>query len=305
MLLGAGYTWDTAFGDAVMNAPSTPNLTAEALRQSRFKLLEDLAKEMNEQLVFPTSLQYAARLNALMNREDTAMPQMAKAIEQDPLVATKLIRLANSAAYGAGVAPVAGVGHALQRVGLTMAKSIALTCALEQLAQSGACAPFADDMQRLYEHSLKTAVYARVLAKNLTKCSPEAAFLAGLVHDLGAFFMFSRVPRYLDLVERPETARFLVAQWHESIGAILLDSLGLPKEVLEACIEVDTPRKALIMLRTLQDVLYVANLLCGGYEEMQRMEWPELMPPDGVVNFEIGQCLLECESAWQQLQGDW
>lgn len=48
---------------------------------------------------------------------------------------------------------------------------------------------------------------------------------AGLVHDMGAFYMLYRAVQYEDLRQRPETVKYLIAQWHESLGVSLLGAL--------------------------------------------------------------------------------
>ena len=91
--------------------------------------------------------------------------------------------------------------------------------------------------------------------------------LAGLIHDLGAFYMLYRATQYEELRERPDTVRYLIVQWHESIGISLLNALGLPEEIVNATEDHDRLRPAPETLRTLSDVIYVANMLSGGHFE--------------------------------------
>ena len=65
------------------------------------------------------------------------------------------------------------------------------------------------------------------------RINPDQAFLAGLVHDLGAFYMLYRAAQYEELRMRPDTVKYLMLQWHEGIGVSLLNALGLPEEIIK------------------------------------------------------------------------
>ena len=107
----------------------------------------------------------------------------------------------------------------------------------------------------------------------MTRINPEEAMLAGMVHDIGAFYMIHRAAQYEELVLRPDTTKYLIIRWHESIGHSLAVALGLPAEIAEAMIDHDQPRPIPDTPRTFADVVYIANLLAGG-----RFEWLDISP---------------------------
>ncbi len=267
-----------------MSAPKTPNRPTSQLRDDRFRLLEDLAKELTEEIVFPISFAVSLRISQVMSSDRSSMDQIVAEVQKDPLVASKLVQICNSALYSTSGQAVSELSHALGRVGLTTVRSVAMSCAMAQLAKAKESAVFAEQLTSLHVHSVKTAVIARLLAREFTRINPETAMLAGLVHDMGAFYIYSRVIHYPELVERPDTVAYLVAQWHESIGSVLLDALGLPQEVIDAATEVDVPRRALSTPRTLNDIVYLANLFAGGFDEMERLDLPDLMRPEDLDN---------------------
>lgn len=278
------------------------DIPATELKQERFRLLEDIAKELEGEIVFPTSFDVSARISEVMQNESASLQQIAQEVQRDPLVAAKVLKFANSASYNPSGYDITDLDHALSRIGLQNARSVALACALAQLAKSSKESIFADQLQALLEHSLKTAAIARLLAKRLApRVHPETAMLAGLVHDLGAFFMLNRVVNYPELTNRPDTVRYLVAQWHEGIGSTLLDSLGLPGEVIEAVQEVDIPRPTISTPRTLSDIVYVANLFAGGFSEMQRLDLPGLQEPGELQNPKYTELQADMDSACAEM----
>lgn len=257
------------------------DIPATHLRNERFRLLEDIAKELEGEIVFPTSFDVSAHISEVMSNESASLQQIAQQVQRDPLIASKILKVANSVTYNPSGNVITDIGHALNRMGLQSARAVALACALAQLAKSNKSSVFASLLKLMLEHSLKTAAIARVIARRLApRINPETAMLAGLVHDLGAFFMLNRVENYPELVDRPDTVRYLVAQWHEGIGTTLLDALGLPEEVIEAVKEVDIPRRKITTPGTLADVVYIANLFAGGFAEMQRLDLPDLKEPE-------------------------
>lgn len=251
-----------------MSTPSADDdKVGDALNAQRFQMLEDIAKELAGEIVFPTYFDAALRLRKALQDTDQPLARIVAAISLEPLIAAKLMKLANSALYGGSSAAVRDLGSAIQRLGLETVRTTALAIAMGQMLRSKEMAPFSDLTRQLWDHTLKTAVAARLLAKSHTRLNPDEALLAGLVHDLGAFYMLYRAAQYAELRARPETVKYLIVQWHEGIGVSLLNALGLPEEIVAATIYHDQPRPALSTVRSLTDVVYVANILAGAHFE--------------------------------------
>jgi len=115
-------------------------------------------------------------------------------------------------------------------------------------------------------------VAARILARNYTRISPDEALLAGLVHDLGAFYMLYRAVHYPELLLRPDTVKYIIMRWHEGIGVTLLNALGMPEEIVNATIDHDQPRPAPTTIRTLADIVYVGNVISGTHFDWSQQD---------------------------------
>ncbi|WP_035057420.1 HDOD domain-containing protein [Andreprevotia chitinilytica] len=264
---------------------TSPDKHADQLNKQRFSMLEDIASELSGEVIFPICFDSAIQIGTVMRSPNASLRQIADVVRTDPLVATKLLRLANTVAYNPAGQNVTDVEKAIARLGMATTRSTALACAMEQLVRSGRLVVFEEISNSMWQHSLKTAAAASVFARKLTRISPDTAMLAGLIHDLGAFYMLDRAGNYPELVARPKSVVYLIAQWHESIGNMLMDALGLPEEVVEAVREHDQPCAPIHELRTLKDIVYVANLFAGGLEEVEHLdlgevpERPELSNP--------------------------
>lgn len=241
-----------------------PNDDGADLKTRCFRILEDFARELSGEIVFPTSFDIVLQIRKVFGNREVTLHEVAQVVRMEPLIATKLLRIANSSAYNPGGQTITDIESALQRIGMNVARSVAMAVAMDQLRHSRALFGLDDISTRLWTHTLKTAVAARVLAKRLTRLNREDALLAGLVHDLGAFFMLYRLAQYPEFHDQPALAVDLIGQWHEGIGEALLSALGMPEHVIDAVRDHDQPRPPIAMPATLAEVVYVANLLAGG-----------------------------------------
>ena len=250
----------------------------EALAAQRFQMLEDIAKELAGDVVFPTCFDVALRLRKELSCPSLSIARLADIVSVEPLVSAKLLHLANSAAYASSSKPLQDLKAAIARLGLNVVRATALAVAMNQILHAKEMAGFINLAHDLWKHSVKSAVTARILGRTYTHINPDEAFLAGLVHDLGAFYMLYRASQYPELRVRPETVRHLIMQWHESIGVTLLGALGLPEEIVAASIDHDHPHPVPDIPKTLAEIVYVANLLAGaGFELLYLDSDPEAL----------------------------
>lgn len=251
-----------------VETPSNDDKKGEALNAQRFQMLEDIAQELSGDVVFPTAFDVVARLRKALQDPNLPLPRLAEIVELEPLISGRLIGLANSVAFKRRGMEVRSVKVAVTRLGINLVRSTAMGIAMNQLLRAKDLLPFGDLAQRLWQHSLETAAAAEVISQRMTSIAPDEALLAGLVHDLGAFYMLYRASQYPELRTRPDTVRFLITEWHESIGHALLVALGMPHSIADAMRDHDRPRPVPRPPKNLTDVVYVANMIAGG-----KFEW--------------------------------
>lgn len=239
----------------------------KALNDQRFQMLEDIAKELKSVVVFPTYFDAALRLRKALQDPDIPIERIASLVSVEPLVAAKLMNLANSALYSPDGKPVRNLPAAITRLGVELVRTTAVAIAMNQILRAKDMASFGDLTYALWQHSIKSAAIARLLARTYTRINPDEALLAGLVHDLGAFYMLYRAAQYSELRDRPESVKHLIMQWHEGIGVTLLGVLGMPAEIIQATIDHDHPRAIPAAIQSLSDIVYVSNILAGAHFE--------------------------------------
>ena len=255
-------------------ATTDPDKTGNELKAQRFQMLADIAREFSGEVVFPTYFDAVLRLRKVLNDPNQSIANIAHAVSAEPLISAKLLHLANSVAYNPEGKDIVDLKSAIVRLGLSVVHTAALAIVMTQLMRAKGMAEFADTTHALWEHSIQTSTAAHVLARESSRINRDEAMLAGLIHDLGAFYMLYRASQYEELRHRPDTIKYLIVQWHESIGVSLLNALGLPEEIVEATIDHDHLRSQPSTIRTLSDVIYVANMLSGGHIEWVMQDQP-------------------------------
>jgi len=241
----------------------------DALKQQRFKMLQDIAEELSGEITFPTTFDLTIRLRDTLSSPDWTGDQVAELLALEPLISSRLLGLVNSAAYNTTGTEITDIKRAVVRLGMNVVRNTALSIAIQQMRRAKSMLVFKDISQQLWDHSIRTASAAYVLSKHFGAYNPDEAMLAGMIHDIGAFYLLYRASQYEELVARPDTVKHLVFRWHEGIGSILLETLGVPDEIILATREHDVPRPNKVTIKTLSDIIYVANILSGSAFELE------------------------------------
>lgn len=239
-----------------MNAPSSIH----------FRILEDIARDLSGDISFPTCLDAALLVRNTLKDPFASLAQVVKVIGVEPLISSKLLRLANSVSYNPSGKSINDLTTAVSRIGFDSVRTISLAVAMEQMLKSRNLSEYASIAHNAWDHSLHVAAIARVLARRIGRINPDEAMLAGLVHDIGIFYLLYRATDYPEYKSNRSELIDLLVGWHEAIGESLIFALGLPESIVDAvrdhdCLQnVGTPC-------TIRDVLYFANLLAGRDQE--------------------------------------
>jgi len=255
-----------------------------------FKILEDIARDLSgDEITFPTFLDITFQVRTALKDPNLNVEQLAKLVGAEPLMSTKIIRMANSVALNPSGREIADVKSAIVRVGMEAVRTVSFAVAMEQLLKSKQMHAFEDISKKLWEHTSHVAALCRVLARRLAKINGDEAMFAGLVHDLGVFYLMSRAANFPELVADKAELHALLVGWHDNIGHALLSALGSPESILTAVQEHEQDREVK-EVKTLSDVLYVANKIAN-----RASAWrdPEL---DGAVDTSMLESIFDAET---------
>ena len=184
-----------------------------------------------------------AHLIATLGREDASVAEVAAIIRQDPVIAARVLRSANSAAY-AGRSPVSSIRDALLRLGLARVRRLALVASLyDAVPVRGTRAA----REIFWHHSLAVAHGSEIIARYAVggpeDLDPESVFLAGLLHDLGLLVLESHYPKESTAVKRHADAKGvplckaeveILQTDHGELGALLATHWTMPDSIAAA-----------------------------------------------------------------------
>ena len=228
-----------------------------------FRFLQDIAKDLaGGDVSFPTFAAATVDIRAALDNPEVDAERLARVISREPLLAAKLVRLANSAALNPSGRPIGDVRTAVIRVGHGTVRAVAVAVAFDQLRADRALREYRPRTEAAWRHSVQVASLAYVLAAKLTRLPPDEALFAGLVHDIGYFYLVSRAPRYPELDGHPAELEAILREWHPSIGQAVLHSFALPTAVMDAVGEHETAATRMPP-RSIADIVRLANVVAG------------------------------------------
>ena len=227
--------------------------------QRAYQFLQALAADLSsKQISFPTFTGATIRVRTALADPAIDAERLSRAISAEPLLPARLIHIANSVAMNPTGKPVSDVRSALLRVGHDVVRSTAVALAMEQLKAAKDVQVFHEQAEWIWRHSLEVAAIAYVVTKKHTRLNPDEALFAGLVHDIGRFYLLARAASYRDLVDHPGELDALIQEWHPSIGQAVLHEFDLPEATLKAVAEHEH-HPAVFPPRQLVDVITLAN----------------------------------------------
>jgi len=252
-------------------------MTETAIKDFSYRFLRDIAQDLSRKdLKFPTFIDASLGVRMALGKKDLSNIELARVVTSEPLLCARVVALANSAALNPSGREVSDVKSAVVLVGQNAVRSLSVTLAMEQIARAKELEPFKAQARQLWEHCLEVAALAFVIGKRRGLANPDEALFAGLVHDLGHFYLMWRATQFPELTEQPEELRAIVHDWHPGIGSALLQSLDLPEGVSRACDEHELP-PSVLPPGSLSELISLSNR-CA--ESRTNRAPPEVIPGD-------------------------
>jgi HD-like signal output (HDOD) protein len=199
-------------------------------RREAFQMLAAEASRL--ELNFPTHAEVALRVRLALDDPEIHMDAAARLVQAEPLLAARVVAVANSVAFNRSGRPVADVRTAVARLGFQLVRALATAVVMRQMA--GASTDHAHRVlaTRLWEHTAHVASLAHVIARRITRQDPEVAMFAGIVHEVSGFYLLSRADAYPSLLEGD------LDEWETfgeaAVGRAVLAVLKVPEKVTVA-----------------------------------------------------------------------
>ncbi len=203
----------------------------ESGRGPRTRLREAAASVVKaldaDRLKLPMLPQAATELISLANDPSAGMRDLSRVLRLDPLLAARVLAVANSSMYGSG--GVRSLEQALGRLGTGAIRDVLYQAVSDAHIFRGKDASF---LHRERAHALSVGTATRALCRKIGLDS-DYAFVCGLLHDVGRpvlHELFLQEPPDVEPAQLTE----LVTGLHTVIGSRVARAWSLPPLVLEA-----------------------------------------------------------------------
>jgi HD-like signal output (HDOD) protein/CheY-like chemotaxis protein len=222
--------------------------------------------------VLPSAPALRRELTELLDGPDSSSMAgaMAALIKQDPAMTSKLLQVASSAFFNSS-ASVADVESAIMRLGYRTLRHLTQSLGDPKTASAPQATSLSTDA--LQQRSLGIARLASRMVRLPEDAS--AAYIAGLLCDIGQLVLASSAPERLYVTEAEAAQRGVPAHvaeqatWgatHAEIGAYLLGLWGLPFQIVEAVANHHAPERGVGDRLGLPQVVWLAACMVEGQE---------------------------------------
>ncbi|MDB6091639.1 MAG: metal dependent phosphohydrolase [Gammaproteobacteria bacterium] len=227
-----------------------------------FTFVQALAGELSGGKVeLPGFPHIVMRVQRVLGDSNADASRVVRVIGSEPVLATQLVRMANSAALNPAGVRVTDLRAAVARVGLDTVRSATIAFAIQQLRAAPALKGLEKQLGVLWRHGVQVAALSYAVARRLTTVSSDTAMLAGLLQGIGRLYILTRASNHRSLFSDPLAYQSIEHDWHLSIAAALLENWGIADEIVQAVHDSENFERETRGAPTLADVLVVATLL--------------------------------------------
>ena len=243
-----------------------------------FAFVQTLAQELSHQeFDIPPFPDVAIRIRDAMNNPNVTTDSIARIVVADPVLTSRLLRMANSALLKRGIIDITDINVAISRLGFDLVRNTVVSLAMDTTFDTRhADASVREYVTAVRKHSTHVGALAYILAKRQGGVdNPEEVMLAGLLHDIGKFYILNRANDFPDLFGEPEQLHELLATWHTGVGRAIIESWGFPPHIAEAADEHELLDRKIPGSADTTDLVLAANLLVN-LREHPPEELPDL-----------------------------
>jgi HD-like signal output (HDOD) protein len=239
-----------------MSSPDTPQTQNSNVA---FQFVQALAAELSRGAVdIPGFPSIVTRVRQVLADESASADRVARVIGADPVLAARLLKLANSVALLGTARPATDLRTAVSRVGLNAVRSTTHAHAVRILGQCEALRGLEKPLEVLARQTGQLASLCHVVARRYTPVQPDVALLAGLLHSSGRLYLLTRASGHRGLFADAQAYRSVEREWHLSVAVALLENWNVPDEIVHAVSESEDLSREPRGAPSLTDVLVLA-----------------------------------------------
>jgi putative nucleotidyltransferase with HDIG domain len=215
---------------------------SEQLEQLIMRRLEE------DKLVVVPMPAVATKVLDAIHKNDCTTKHLADLLETDPILAARVLRVANSVRFAAAQ-PATNIQTAVSRIGLKNLSTVIVEATVSTLFESRD-RRIADAAREVWQHSVAVALLARDIAVACGATDADDAYLAGLLHDVGKPILAGLMLEAEKQITQRSTKPWLgsddwvqiIQRSHRKVGVLLCKKWEMPPAIVRAvedCVDYD------------------------------------------------------------------
>lgn len=197
-------------------------------REFQCRILDAIARDFSREHNFPTCLDAAHLIRNTLRDPAADIATVRSVVGREPLIAARIIRLANTVAYNPGGLAIVDLSAAIGRVGFEAVRTLSLAVVLQQMSQAAMPPQFQPYARQAWERSIEVSAIAHALARRYLVCNPEEALLAALLSRIGVFYLLFRARDESACQQDPAFLLLLLRERHADVRDTILPGLDVP-----------------------------------------------------------------------------
>lgn len=228
---------------------------------------EKVQKILGRIKALPTLSLVVAKVIQVVSNPLTSASDLSAIITVDQALTAKVLRLANSAFYGFPFR-IKNITQAVSILGFDTIRNLALTVSVYKVFTGEPDSDFSH--AEFWKHCVGVAICANLLAKKIKYKSPEGAFTAGLLHDIGKTFfdqyMHKEFRTAIKLSRENKTGleeseKAVIGLDHALVGKWMAEKWNLPPELRSGIASHHHPELEEEEV-VIAYIIFAANILC-------------------------------------------
>lgn len=224
----------------IMAGAAAESELAAAQDQQLTQFMRALANELAAgEVILPSWSNVTERARAALAAPEFDIHELAALLGAEAGLAVRVLALANSAMLMRGTRPLSDLKLAILRIGHDMLRSAVYAHALLQLRQAPRLQRLKSTLQQLWRESTQVATLARLVAARTGEGDPDAALLAGLLHNIGKLYLYVRFDSHAGDAGSAPVPIALLTAWHARIGSAIARNWQMPESLCQAIADQD------------------------------------------------------------------
>lgn len=238
-------------------------MSTEPLTQDhKLNFVQSLADDLSTgSIELPSFPDVVIRLRQILEDDKSTTAQIVQLLTAEPVLAARLVQMANSAALRGEAAEMTDLKMVVNRIGRNMVRNSAMAYAMKQMRETQKLEPAQPYLEALWNDSTHLAALCYVLTKKLTKLNPEQALLVGLLHSIGKLYILAQAEAHPELFDDAAHFSEILDSWHAGIGSAILEAWQFPEEVAGSVAKYQEVEREHEGPTDLTDILIVAHLI--------------------------------------------